>query len=67
MIDEELVTQIVGAYTSTRMTVPQFEALVREALSQAAQNSGDYDRGFSAGYEEGHAEGVSSMADRRAS
>ena len=51
--------QIVDAYTSTKMTVQQFESLVRQALMNAAGDQGEiYDKGFSAGYDEGYAVGV---------
>jgi hypothetical protein len=56
MINQELLDQIVDAYTNTRMTVSQFEALVRQALESAeiasVSSQAEYDRGFSDGYEE---------------
>lgn len=53
------VEQIVSAYTSTRMTIQQFESMVRQALMDAAGTQGDlYDKGFSAGYDEGFANGI---------
>lgn len=53
------VESIVSAYTETRMTIQQFESLVRQALMDAAGSQGDlYDKGFSAGYDEGYAVGV---------
>jgi flagellar biosynthesis/type III secretory pathway protein FliH len=56
---EESVEKIMQAYLKTHMTEKQFEAMVLQALtdaeSRAGVSMGDYDKGFSAGYDEGYA------------
>lgn len=57
---DEYVEQIVQAYLSTKMTVTQFEALVRQALvahAGSVESMARYDQGFSEGYDQGHREG----------
>ena len=61
MSNEETVSRIVDLYTSTRMSVRQFEDEVRRLLSDLPSTSPEdgqamFDKGFSAGYDQGVAD-----------
>lgn len=62
---ETAIEKIMQAYLKTHLTEKQFEALVRQALTDAETRGGvsvgDYDAGFGVGYDEGYAAAKSDL------